>query len=64
MRVAGLFVVLENATKTKLYRFTGLNRQLATMATAAKIKSQVDGLPDIKKAGYGWLGPFLPRNPA
>ena len=55
MRLAGLFGVLENATKTQLYRFTGLNRCLATIATAAKIKSQVDGLPNIKNAGYGWL---------
>jgi hypothetical protein len=63
LRLAGLFGVLKNATKTQLYRFTGLNRCLATIATAAKIKSQVDGLPNIKNAGYGWLTPFLHRNP-
>ena len=44
LRLAGLFGVLENATKTQLYRFTGLNRQLATMAPIAKLKPQVAGL--------------------
>jgi hypothetical protein len=63
LRLAGLFGVLENATKKQLYRFTGLNRCLATIATAVKIKPQVDGLPNIKNAGYGWLAPFLHRNP-
>lgn len=51
MRLAGLFGVLENATKKQLYRFTGLNRCLATIATAVKIKPQVDGLPNIKMQG-------------
>jgi hypothetical protein len=63
LRLAGLFDVLENATKMQLYRFTGLNRQLATMSIAVKIKPQVDGLSNIKNVGYGWLAPFLHRNP-
>ena len=61
-RLAGLYGVLENAIKTNLYRFTGLNRCLATIAKA-KIKPQVDGLPNINITGYGWLAPFLHRNP-
>ena len=63
LRMARLFGVLENATKTNLYRFTGLNRCLATIATAVKLKPQVGGLPNIKNARYGWLAPFLHRNP-
>ena len=62
MRLAGLFGVLENAIKTNLYRFTGLNRCLATMAKAVKIKLQVDGLLFLENAGYGWLASFGPRN--
>ena len=63
MRLAGLLDVLENATNSQLYRFTGLNRQLATIAPIAKLKPQVDGLLFLENAGYGWLAPFLHRNP-
>ena len=35
LRLAVLFGVLGNATKSQLYRFTGLNHQLATMAPIA-----------------------------
>lgn len=64
LRLSGLFGVLENATKTQLYRFTGLNRCLANIAIAVKIKPQVDGLLFLENAGYGWLTSFWPRNPA
>ena len=64
LRLAGLFGVLENATKSQLCRFTGLNRQLVTMAPIAKLKLQVDGLVFLENAGYGWLASFGPRNPA
>ncbi len=63
-RLAGLLGVLENATKSQLYRFTGLNRQLATMVPIAKLNPQVDGLLFLENAGYGWLAAFWPRNPA
>ena len=62
LRLAGLFGVLENATKTQLYRFTGLNRCLVTIAKAVKIKPQVDGLPNIKMQGMVGLrhsGPVI-----
>ena len=64
LRLTGLVSLLENATKSQLYRFTGLNRQLATMAPTAKLKPQVDGLLFLENAGYGWLSSFWPRNPA
>ena len=64
LRLTGLVSLLENATKSQLYRFTGLNRQLATMAPIAKLKPQVDGLLFLENAGYGWLESFSPRNPA
>lgn len=51
MCLMGLFGLLENATKSQLYRFTGLNRQLATMAPIAKLKPQVDGLLFLKMLG-------------
>lgn len=63
-RLAGLLGVLENATKSQLYRFTGLNRQLATMVPIAKLNPQADGLLFLESAGYGWLAAFWPRNPA
>ena len=65
MRLAGLFGVLENATKTQLYRFTGLNRQLASMVPIAILNPQVDGLLFLENAGYGWLaasGPVIRRS--
>ena len=60
----GVFGVLGNATKSQLYRFTGLNRQLTTMAPIAKLKPQVDGSLFLENAGYGWFASFWPRNPA
>ena len=61
-RLAGLLGVLENATKKQLHRFTGLNRCLATIATAVKIKPQVDGLLFLENAGMVGLhhsGPVI-----
>lgn len=64
LRLTGLVSLLENAAKSQLYRFTGLNRQLATMAPIAKLKPQVDGLLFLENTGYGWHASFWPRNPA
>ena len=64
LRLAVLFGVLGNAIKLQLYRFTGLNHQLATMAPIAKLKPKVDGSLFLENAGYGWLVSFWPRKPS
>ena len=64
LRLVRLFGLLGNATKSQLYRFTGLNRQLATMVPIVKLNPQVDGLLFLDNAGYGWLAASWPRNPA
>ena len=64
LRLVRLFGLLGNATKLQLYRFTGLNRQLATMVPIVKLNPQVDGLLFLDNAGYGWLAASWPRNPA
>lgn len=62
MRLVRLFGLPGNATKSQLYRFTGLNRQLATMVPIAKLNPQVDGLLFLKMQGMVGLqhsGPVI-----